>query len=58
MVSIPWRYLASLWVLCEGSFCLRKWREVLMTLSVEGVLEHGKLWCLVNHMWKMLWLWL
>jgi hypothetical protein len=23
---------------------------------VEGVLEHGKLWCLVNHVWKMLWL--
>jgi hypothetical protein len=22
---------------------------------VEGVLEHGKLWCLVNHVWKMLW---
>lgn len=25
-----------------------------MALSVEGALEHGKLWCLVNHMWKML----
>lgn len=22
---------------------------------MEGVLERGKLWCLVNHMWKMLW---
>jgi hypothetical protein len=25
-----------------------------MTLSVEGVSKHGKLWCLVNHMWKVL----
>jgi hypothetical protein len=28
---------------------------------VEGVLEHGKLWCLVHRMWKVLypvcWLW-
>lgn len=26
----------------------------LSTLSVEGVLECGKLWCLVCHMWKVL----
>lgn len=25
-----------------------------MTLTVEDALEHGKLWCLVSHMWKML----
>jgi len=33
----------------------RESEEDPVTLSVEGVLEHGKLWCLVNHMWKMLW---
>jgi hypothetical protein len=33
---------------------LCKQRTTLQTLSVEGVLEHGKLWCLVSHMWKVL----
>jgi hypothetical protein len=26
-------------------------------LLVEGVSEHGKLWCLVHCMWKVLWSW-
>lgn len=24
---------------------------------MEGAWEHGKLWCLVSLMWKVLWLW-
>jgi hypothetical protein len=28
-----------------------------VSLSVEGVSEHGKLWRLVSRMWKVLWLW-
>lgn len=40
-----------------ADFFLRKRKAVLISLSVEGALERGKLWCLVNHMWKMLRLW-
>lgn len=32
----------------------RKRYASAMTLSEEGVPEHGKLWCLVHHMWKVL----
>lgn len=30
--------------------------NAIMTSTVEGALEHGKLWCLVSHMRKVLWL--
>lgn len=30
--------------------------NAIMTLTAEGALEHGKLWCLVSHMRKVLWL--
>jgi hypothetical protein len=30
-------------------------RAELSAFLVEGVQEHGKLWCLVHHMWKVLW---
>lgn len=53
MMSIPTRQLASVWVLGEVPPPSASWRY-LSSLSVEGVLEHGKLWRLVSHMWKVL----
>lgn len=53
MKSIPRRQIASLWVLGEVPPPSASWRS-LITLSVEGVFEHGKLWRLVSHMWKVL----
>jgi len=53
MMSIPTRHNASVWVLGEVPSPSASWRD-LISLSVEGVFEHGKLWRLVSHMWKVL----
>jgi hypothetical protein len=34
--------------------CVREHVMEPIFLSVEGAFEHGKLWCLVYHMWKVL----
>lgn len=53
LMSSRSRHTASMWVLGEVTPRSASWRS-LMTLSVEGVQEHGKLWLLVSHMWKVL----